>query len=127
MYVDALLEEEAKTPGVNVVSFRMKTTEVFIPDPSLNALIVNNVGISFAYHRVLFNEGFTMSDGGVEDYELIKRLESSATIRPDLPRVTVMSPLCTYFVRLPPVMDRDNMTLADILVPGANRVKLDPK
>jgi hypothetical protein len=124
MYIDALLEEAVTTPGVNVVSFRMRREDGYFPPPGCTWLGQGGVGISFSFHRELFNAGFRMGDGDVEDFQFINALQSTATVRPDVPRITVMSPLCTYFVRMEPVMDRDNMTLADLSVPGARRVNL---
>jgi hypothetical protein len=126
-YVDALLEEAVATPDVNVVLFRMRNpVGAFIPAPHIMELVRNQVGISFAFKRYLYSEGFRFVNAQAEDLDMMRLLAASTSVRSDVPRVVVMSPLCMYFVRTAPVMDTVNATLADMLVPNAQRALVLP-
>jgi hypothetical protein len=125
-YIDALQSEVAATPGVNVVVFRMITpSNVTIPPPHFdanNAITFGYVGISFAFKRELFTQGFRFVNSRGEDFELVSNLTASVSVRPNISRVAVLSPSLTYYIKTEP---RDCPSVNDARV--ADRVVVTPK
>jgi glycosyltransferase involved in cell wall biosynthesis len=81
-YFDCFFEEVARNPEADVIIFKMKYDNGAIrPPEGLNKLVCGQVGISFAVRSKFLNDNkLRFVNSNVEDYELLKKLESSGAI-----------------------------------------------
>jgi hypothetical protein len=110
-YVDRLLEEAQREPSVECVIFRMYHSGIpphVLPHPQSTNFVINQVGISFAVRKRLYDAGFFFIPGGAEDFVLLDRIRGAG-------KKMVLSEYMTYFVRAPPHLpDHGNFTRAVI-------------
>jgi len=97
-YVERLQEEITITPSADVIVFKMADRGRIIPPLNYNNIIAGEVGISFAYRRSLIKEGFLFEPSSVEDFNLLKKMETAK-------KRIVFSPFVTYLVHHHPYMD----------------------
>ena len=97
-YVERLQEEIIITPSADTIVFKMADRGRIIPPLNYNKIIAGEVGISFAYKRSLIQEGFVFEPSSIEDFNLLKKMETAK-------KRIVFSPFVTYLVRHHPYID----------------------
>jgi glycosyltransferase involved in cell wall biosynthesis len=99
-YIERLQEEIAYTPSADVILFRMAYLGRVIPALQHYSITCCDVGISFAYKRELIDEDFVFQPSNIEDYQLLKMMETKG-------KCIVISPYVTYLVRHEPYIEGD--------------------
>ena len=97
-YIQRLQEEIAITPSADAIVFKMADRGRIIPPLNYNSIVIGEVGISFAYKRSLIREGFLFEPSSIEDFTLLKKMETAH-------KCIIFSPFVTYLVRHHPYMD----------------------
>ena len=97
-YIERLQEEITITPSADAIVFKMADRGRIIPPLNYDSIIIGEVGISFAYKCSLIREGFVFKPSNVEDFTLLKKMETAN-------KRIVFSPFITYLVRHHPYMD----------------------
>jgi glycosyltransferase involved in cell wall biosynthesis len=87
-YVEALRLQISAHPSSSCFIFSMRAVGGRVyPSPGTTRFVKNDVGISFAYKRFLFDDGFKFQNSYVEDFELLDNLRAAGvqmTIVPDV-------------------------------------------
>jgi glycosyltransferase involved in cell wall biosynthesis len=90
-YTEKLLEEIELNKDVELILFRMINNKKIIPSLDTTKIIQTKCGISYSIKTKLFNEGFIFEQSAIEDFKLIKNIETSN-------KKIVISPHITYLV-----------------------------
>lgn len=107
-YVERLIEEIHREPQVQCVVFRMYRSwgnpGHILPKPGASNFVMDEVGISFAIRKRLYDEGFLFTPSAREDFHFLDKIRGAGL-------KMVLSEYLTYFVRLSPVLsDVGNFT-----------------
>jgi hypothetical protein len=90
-YISNMIKEIEITPSADVISFKMVNNSTIIPPINYKSITPGFIGISFCLKTSIFKEGYRFKQSGIEDYILLKELESNN-------KKIVMSPYICYLV-----------------------------
>lgn len=89
IYLDLLRLSISKSELVDCYVFRMNHNNTIIPEPNLNQVIQNHVGISFCVKSIFVNtHNIRFQNDNAEDFKFLKSIEDSKGIIKILPYVT---------------------------------------
>jgi hypothetical protein len=89
IYIDLLKLNITKTDPVDCYVFRMNHNNNIIPEPNLEHIVQNNVGISFCVKTsFMYNHNIKFENDNAEDFKFLKNIEQVKGIIKLLPYVT---------------------------------------